>query len=542
MNKHIALYRKYRPQKYSDIFSQDMVSEILKNSVQNNRLSHAYIFFGTRGVGKTTIARIFAKSINCENNVGGEACNSCNSCQIFHTSNNVDVIELDAASNNGVEEIRKVINNSRHSPTIMKNKVFIIDEAHMLTSNAWNAFLKTLEEPQPNVVFILATTEFHKLPETIISRCIKISFQRMTNDKIRDIILKVSNEEKVTIEDEALEILVKIANGSARDALSALEQTITISNIIKAETLTQLFGYYSDTKIRQIYSKISKSKFVNNDIVNDLQVSTNYFKLAEDIIKISSPEDFELVDNIIKYFSILKDNQYSKEIFLAILNMNRSISIIDSSLSNNESTINSNNFSNSKNKNYSDLQKIFINPDVFQSQLLENTSLSLDDNIDIKVPVKINEEKKNAPASSSKKYQDSDIINIMLINNENVRTDFKKIKDDFIINSGVHSKTDELLRKSKIIWASKEFVIFLFDSSKDVINFNSICNHSEKLKNLFGKDLFFFSISKFDAKRLTKIMLENKPNPKPFKRFIINCDSSNNSDIDPMELAKELFS
>jgi DNA polymerase III subunit gamma/tau len=136
MEKHIALYRKYRPQKYSDIFSQDIVSEILKNSIKNNRLSHAYIFFGTRGVGKTTIARIFAKSINCEDNKNGEPCDVCYSCSIFNTNNNVDVIELDAASNNGVEEIRKLINNSKHAPTNMKNKVFIIDEAHMLTSNA----------------------------------------------------------------------------------------------------------------------------------------------------------------------------------------------------------------------------------------------------------------------------------------------------------------------------------------------------------------------------------------------------------------------
>ena len=223
---YTALYRKYRPGEFEDVKGQDHIVTTLKNQIMADRIGHAYLFCGTRGTGKTTIAKIFAKAVNCENPVEGSPCGVCPSCQAIARGSSMNVIEIDAASNNGVDNIREIREEVGYFPTEGKYKVYIIDEVHMLSTGAFNALLKTLEEPPSYVIFILATTEAHKIPTTILSRCQKYDFRRITIDTITDRLRELMEEEGIEVEDKALRYVAKAADGSMRDALSLLDQCI----------------------------------------------------------------------------------------------------------------------------------------------------------------------------------------------------------------------------------------------------------------------------------------------------------------------------
>jgi DNA polymerase-3 subunit gamma/tau len=223
---YTALYRKFRPDIFEDVKGQDHIVNTLRNQIKADRIGHAYLFTGTRGTGKTTIAKLFAKSVNCENPVDGSPCGHCRSCQTIASGASVNVIEIDAASNNGVDNIREIIDEVAYSPVEGKYKVYIIDEVHMLSIGAFNALLKTLEEPPSYVIFILATTEVHKIPITILSRCQRYDFKRITIDTIADRLRELMDKEQVQVEDKALKYIAKTADGSMRDALSLLDQCI----------------------------------------------------------------------------------------------------------------------------------------------------------------------------------------------------------------------------------------------------------------------------------------------------------------------------
>ena len=224
-----ALYRKYRSQNFSQLVGQEIVARTLKQAVEQDKISHAYLFSGPRGTGKTSVAKIFAKAMNCPNQVGGEPCNNCYICQAVTDGSLEDVIEMDAASNNGVDEIRDIRDKSTYAPTIAKYKVYIIDEVHMLSTGAFNALLKTLEEPTPNVVFILATTELHKIPATILSRVQRFEFKSIKTQDIRDHIFQILEKEGIDYETEAVEIIARRAEGGMRDALSILDQALSLT-------------------------------------------------------------------------------------------------------------------------------------------------------------------------------------------------------------------------------------------------------------------------------------------------------------------------
>ncbi len=223
---YTALYRKFRPQEFDDVKGQDHIVTTLKNQIKADRIGHAYLFCGTRGTGKTTVAKIFAKAVNCEAPVEGSPCGECPACKAIAAGTSMNVIEIDAASNNGVDNIRQIREEVTYRPTEGKYKVYIIDEVHMLSIGAFNALLKTLEEPPSYVIFILATTEAHKIPITILSRCQRYDFHRISIDTIADRLSELMKEEQVDVEEKAIRYVAKAGDGSMRDALSLLDQCI----------------------------------------------------------------------------------------------------------------------------------------------------------------------------------------------------------------------------------------------------------------------------------------------------------------------------
>ena len=260
---YIALYRKYRPQNFSDMTGQEHITKILKNQIVSSKISHAYIFSGTRGTGKTTAAKVFARAVNCLNNKDGEPCNECEACRSILDGNTTDVVEMDAASNNSVENIRSIRQEVAYSTTGLKYKVYIIDEAHMLSTSAFNALLKTLEEPPENVIFILATTEEHKILPTILSRCIRFEFKKIGRDGIVKRLEYVLKDYDVTYDIEALEHIAELADGGMRDALSILERCITSGE-----------GEITEKKIEEIIGTVPK-KLIQDIVINVLEYNIN---------------------------------------------------------------------------------------------------------------------------------------------------------------------------------------------------------------------------------------------------------------------------
>lgn len=244
----LSLYRKYRPQRFSELVGQDHIKDTLASAVRSKRIAHGYLFCGTRGTGKTTTARILAKAINCQNQKTGEPCNRCITCKDFISGKSMDLIEIDAASNRGIDEIREIIEKIKFTPNTAKYKVFVIDEAHMLTREAFNALLKTLEEPPEHAIFILATTEPHKLPPTILSRVQRFDFKRIIPSDIAKRLISVAKKEKIKIDDGAIAAITEAADGSFRDAESLLDQVASyMGKRIKLSDVELILGV-SDQK------------------------------------------------------------------------------------------------------------------------------------------------------------------------------------------------------------------------------------------------------------------------------------------------------
>ena len=274
MKDYIVSARKYRPTSFDTVVGQTALITTLKNAVKSGKLAHAYLFCGPRGVGKTTCARIFAKAINCLHpTADGEACNECESCKAFNEQRSYNIFELDAASNNSVENIKSLMDQTRIPPQVGKYKVFIIDEVHMLSTSAFNAFLKTLEEPPAHVIFILATTEKHKILPTILSRCQIYDFERMTTNDIINHLKKVAEKEGITYEDEALNIIAEKADGGMRDALSVFDQAASFcqGNITYAKVTEDLNVLDTDNYFNIVdlclQNKVSDEMLLLNSII-----------------------------------------------------------------------------------------------------------------------------------------------------------------------------------------------------------------------------------------------------------------------------------
>ncbi|MBR0454775.1 MAG: DNA polymerase III subunit gamma/tau, partial [Clostridia bacterium] len=258
---HQALYRKWRPQTFDDVCGQEHVTSILKYETENNKFSHAYLFCGSRGTGKTTCAKILAKAVNCEASVNGSPCNKCASCLAIDAGTATDVLEMDAASNNGVDNIRDIRDEVVYTPSALKYRVYIVDEVHMLSGSAFNALLKTLEEPPSHAVFILATTELHKLPSTIVSRCQRYDFRRIATDTLVKRLSHIADSEGISYDSDALRIIAKMAQGGMRDAISLLELCAGNRERITAELVNDTLGVGGRDASESIVRAIAASDF-----------------------------------------------------------------------------------------------------------------------------------------------------------------------------------------------------------------------------------------------------------------------------------------
>lgn len=262
---YTALYRKFRPTTFDEVKGQDHIVQTLKNQIHANRIGHAYLFCGTRGTGKTSVAKIFAKAVNCEHPVDGSPCNECDVCRGINSGSSMNVIEIDAASNNGVDNIRQIRDEIQYTPSSGKYTVYIIDEVHMLSIGAFNALLKTLEEPPSYVLFILATTEPHKIPITILSRCQRYDFKRISIDTIAGRLMELMEKENIEVEEKAIRYVAKAADGSMRDALSLLDQCIAfyLGQKLTYENVLEVLGAVDN----EIFSQLTRS-VIEGDVVS----------------------------------------------------------------------------------------------------------------------------------------------------------------------------------------------------------------------------------------------------------------------------------
>lgn len=331
-----ALYRKYRPTTFDDVVGQDVVVKTLINAIKNNKLSHAYIFSGPRGTGKTSIAKILAKAINCEDE-NSIICDKCVSCTQINNKQSTDIIEIDAASNNGIDEIREIRNKVGLVPTTGKYKVYIIDEVHMLTTGAFNALLKTLEEPPSHAIFILATTEFHKIPATIVSRCQKFEFKKIENKKMFDRIKKITIEEGIKINDKCIKEIVRLSDGGLRDCISLLDQVNAYTNgNIDYNSICDVNGIIGyQTLINFLIAVFNKDlKYILHNINLFDDNGKNFVKITEELLShlrniLLISVNKELVDDSEYYSSFI--NIKTEDIIYLIETLNDGIKNIKNS-------------------------------------------------------------------------------------------------------------------------------------------------------------------------------------------------------------------
>ena len=281
MEQHLALYRKWRPLTFDDVFGQDHVTGALRSQVAAGRTSHAYLFTGTRGTGKTTCAKILARAVCCEHPVNGSPCNTCAACRAILEDAALDVSEIDAASNNGVDNIRDIREEAAFSPTALTRRVYIIDEVHMLSAGAFNALLKTLEEPPEHVLFILATTEIHKVPATILSRCQRYDFRRIPPEIIAARLNQIAAEEGFILEGPAASLLARLGDGSMRDAISLLDRSVSADGPIDLGRVTEALGVPSADTVAEVYRAITAG-----DSVKALEIFTDCYLEGRDIVSL----------------------------------------------------------------------------------------------------------------------------------------------------------------------------------------------------------------------------------------------------------------
>ena len=485
--KYQALYRKYRPKTFDDVYGQQIVVQTLKNVIKNNKLTHAYLFVGPRGTGKTSIAKIFAKTINCLHPKDGLSCEKCDICISNNSNENVDIIEMDAASNNGVDEIREIRNHITLLPTVSKYKIYIIDEVHMLTTGAFNALLKTLEEPPEHIIFILATTEPHKIPLTIMSRCQSFEFKPIPVATIKERLKYICAQENINIDDKSLNLIAEESNGGLRDAVSMLDQLNAYADgNIKYEDVLLLNGRINDDEIEKFMTEMVNDDLnsVFTKIESWQEEGKNFIYICEDFIRF-------LRNELIKFK--LENNSN----IVNLIGENKTIEVI--------MILNkiSNDMKISKDKKVLfDVTIINITNILKSKQMFENdTYTSKDIKIENKTPekVEIKEEKPQTmevPIKETKDYTLYDELMSIRLNNtlgiadkkskieyenavENLKNDISDLNKLKIIN---------LLDDTKITAGSKDGIILTTDSDNILHDlYDNMELLEESLESLLGK-------------------------------------------------------
>ena len=485
--KYQALYRKYRPKTFDDVYGQQIVVQTLKNVIKNNKLTHAYLFVGPRGTGKTSIAKIFAKTINCLHPEDGLSCEKCDICISNNSNENVDIIEMDAASNNGVDEIREIRNHITLLPTVSKYKIYIIDEVHMLTTGAFNALLKTLEEPPEHIIFILATTEPHKIPLTIMSRCQSFEFKPIPVATIKERLKYICSQEKINIDDKSLNLIAEESNGGLRDAVSMLDQLNAYADgNIKYEDVLLLNGRINDDEIEKFMTEMVNDDLnsVFTKIESWQEEGKNFIYICEDFIRFLRNEliKFKLENNS-NIVNLIGENK----IIEVIMILNKI----------------SNDMKISKDKKVLfDVTIINITNILKNKQMFENdTYTSKDIKIENKTPekVEIKEEKPQTmevPIKETKNYTLYDeLMNIRLNNTLGIADKKSKIEYENAVENLKNDISDlnklkiiNLLDDTKIPAGSKDGIILTTDSDNILHDlYDNMELLEESLESLLGK-------------------------------------------------------
>ena len=516
-----VLYRKYRPTTFDDLVGQDHIKNILKNSIINNKIAHAYIFTGPRGTGKTSTAKIFARTLNCLNPKSGLPCGECDNCLNFNTS--PDVIEMDAASNNSVDDIREIVENIGIAPTSSRYKVYIIDEVHMLSNQAWNAFLKTLEEPPSNVVFILATTDIQKVPITVLSRCQRFDFQRIDRNLIFENLKQICNKEELKYEENALMEIAYLSDGCMRDALSILDQLSKASDEINLELLKSNFGTVSNEDIDMLYSFIIK-----NDIDGLVMLLRNIKETGIDIKILID----KILDNFIEKAINMKKKNLSSQAFKQIKQIIEQLNNLYAKLQYNSNgylllELELISFINDENNQLS-------NRDI--NQIISREIIQNDTKIDVNKMLSTNE--------TNQKYLISeDFINVR-VNNTFVNCS-KEYKSNFASNYQVFIDS---LKKENVVdllnvcnksipqVVSDQYALFVSNSESIKILGNAkLFELESKYNSNFSTNYKFIFLSKNDWQEFMKNYDKNK------KYDIISEEEYINNEDSSVKLAEDLF-
>lgn len=532
---YTALYRKYRPSNFASVVGQEVVVDILKNSILNNKVSHAYLFTGPRGTGKTSIAKILAHAVNCLN-FNGDICGECEVCKNLEI-NDSDIIEIDAASNNGVDEIRTLRDNVKLLPSFCKYKIYIIDEVHMLSTGAFNALLKTLEEPPSHVIFILATTEPNKIPLTILSRCQRFDFNKISNEKLVSRLLYIATQEGKIVDKSILEYIAEISDGGLRDAINLLDQVISLpQESVTLEEIDRLSGRISQNTLFELLNAISIGNYLSilniSDIiygegknykdisdgmlaiVRDLSINfevDNYFNkdYSSKLATINIPFDklisiTSLLNELIKE---LKNSNDPKMLFdIYMVNICNSLSS-KGNLSVKKEDINNSQTVELKNKeviNISNIKenkkKININKDSDEDTINEKTVNTSNDiiNGDLK-SIRIN----NVLAEA-----DKNILN-------NIVKSYDKIGD--YVSNKVYNTLSILLLDGHVVVASTKYLLFAFESEEDVTLFDNNYKQIELfIKEVFEETYKVAAVTKKEWQRIKEDFIKNKKNQIPY--------------------------
>lgn len=499
-----ALYRKYRPKNFEDVVGQDVIVKTLKNSIKNNIVSHAYLFNGPRGTGKTSIAKIFAKILNCHDLKDLKPCDKCVSCNQLNNNQNIDIIEIDAASNNGVDEIREIRNKIMLVPSNSKYKIYIIDEVHMLTTQAFNALLKSLEEPPAHIIFIFATTEIHKIPKTILSRCQRFDYKRVSNENIVKRLKYICELEKIKIEDDALFEIAKLSDGGMRDSVSLLDQAVAYTdNTITSKDIHDINGTLVKDEINSfIYSLLNNDL---SDVLSKIESFDNEGKnidkiireiidvLKESILYISAPK---LVNSNIDFYESIKKLNVNKKIYSYITSFSKLASEIK-------------NLNNSKLLFEIEIikesnQTIFEN-NVIVDNNIETKEIKTKDNVVVNnVNIKENNEgakpseivlNKEKPIIDIDKIKEIKKIRISNSLSEFSQKEREKIKNklleiDDYISDKKYSKFVSLIHDGELKSSSNNYLMFMYKTDLLANSFNSMINDIEEFLEIVLHESF----------------------------------------------------